>query len=418
MQKDKKVDLHFSIIEVTRMCNLKCEHCLRGDAQNITITREIIDNFLDNINTIQTLNFSGGEPLLALDEIEYTIDKIIEKKLPIIGLAIITNGTVMDKRVADILNRYDTYLRENFDYLNDENEVHVELLISNTEFHNNEPQKVYDFYKTLLNKTVSLGFRRDESGVMDGLVNSGRAVNISEERYRKTYVPTAQHRIFYIKDGTPDDIKRWEEKTGNTIFGSSQIYPCIQLCANGNVELSRPCSFDEEDKEENIVCNMKTNVCLSDAIKKWNETHLLTRREADILDRFLREHEENNIDKDNAVKLSADALVEGRKNAMKLFPYLEFREIVLLTFAEWQRETGHSCIFDTFEMTMEECNNVVQNMTNYNKERAIENKDYSFGFPEGYLLDKVDKFLDLLGAVLDKKITEKNNSGGGTRRKR
>lgn len=403
MNKKDKVDLHFSIIEITRKCNLRCEHCLRGDAQNITITKEIIDNFLDNINTIQTLNFSGGEPLLALDEIEYTIDKIIEKKMPIIGLAIITNGTILDKRVADMLNKYDRYLRKNFEYLENER-VNVELLISNSEFHDNAPQKAYDFYRPLLDECVSLGFRRDENGVMDGLVNSGRAVNISEEQYRKTDIPTAQHRIFYIQDGTPEDIKRYEEKTGNTILCTSQVFPCIQLCANGNVELSRPCSFIEEDKGENIICNMKTKVSLADAINEWNKTHLLTRREATLLDGFLKENAKKNIDKDDAVKKSAEFLIEARKKAMEMFPYLDFREISMLVFAEWQIELGSSCVFDTENFTMEECKNVVKNMDNLNKERAIENGDISQGLPymeqmglSGLLISGLMGLANLLG---------------------
>ena len=44
---------------------------------------------------------------------------------------------------------------------------------------------------------------------------------------------------------------------------------------------------------------------------------------------------------------------------------------------------------------MEECQNVIDNMTRYNQERAIENKDYRFGFPEGYFLNR---FLNWLGS--------------------
>lgn len=91
----KKVLLHFSLIEVTRKCNLKCRHCLRGEAENITITKEMIDNYFDNIDGILTLNFTGGEPLLAIDEIEYTIDKIIKDKIRVASLAVITNGTFL-----------------------------------------------------------------------------------------------------------------------------------------------------------------------------------------------------------------------------------------------------------------------------------------------------------------------------------
>lgn len=151
----KKVLLHFSLIEVTRKCNLKCRHCLRGEAENITITKEMIDNYFDNIDGILTLNFTGGEPLLAIDEIEYTIDKIIKDKIRVASLAVITNGTILDKRVADIFNKYNKYLHENMSYLfEDKKNTKVELLISNSEFHDNKLEKAFGFYRPLLDKDI------------------------------------------------------------------------------------------------------------------------------------------------------------------------------------------------------------------------------------------------------------------------
>ena len=46
--------LHFDIfnVELTRRCNLSCEHCLRGEAQDINITSEIIDKAFEQIQGI------------------------------------------------------------------------------------------------------------------------------------------------------------------------------------------------------------------------------------------------------------------------------------------------------------------------------------------------------------------------------
>ena len=65
-----KMNIKHLMIEMTRECNLKSEHCMRGDAQNITITPEIIDKTLDNIETIFSLTLTGGEPFLHPDMIE------------------------------------------------------------------------------------------------------------------------------------------------------------------------------------------------------------------------------------------------------------------------------------------------------------------------------------------------------------
>lgn len=404
MEKKDKVHLHFSLVEITRKCNLQCKHCLRGETQNTTITKEIIDNYFDNIGSIETLNFTGGEPLLAIDEIEYTIDKIIKDKINVIGLAIITNGTILDKRLADIFNRYNKYLHENAEYLfEDENKPRIELLISNSEFHNNQPEKAVEFYKSLFDEGVSVGYRRIESGVMDGLVNSGRAVNISESEYKKTDVPTGQHRIFYVQDGSPEDIKKYMEKTGNNVFGKEQIHPCIQLNANGNVVISRPCTFVEEDKKENIICNMSTEVNLSEAIKKWNNTHVWTRREAQILENYKRSEEIPQKVREG-IDILLDLVVRGRKAAIEQFPYLTYNERVLLTYATMKYELGNEeyileSLIDNNNLTLEQCKNVMNNMIKYNQERAIENKDYRFGFPEGYFLNK---FLNWLGGTNEK----------------
>ena len=49
-------------IELTRRCNEKCEHCLRGDAMDIDLSKEVIDALFDNnnIRLIENLLLSGG----------------------------------------------------------------------------------------------------------------------------------------------------------------------------------------------------------------------------------------------------------------------------------------------------------------------------------------------------------------------
>ena len=56
-------------IEVTRKCNMGCEHCLRGNAQNMDIDFGYIDSFLNDVSSIGTITFSGGEPALNVEAI-------------------------------------------------------------------------------------------------------------------------------------------------------------------------------------------------------------------------------------------------------------------------------------------------------------------------------------------------------------
>lgn len=80
------------IIEVTRKCNFTCGHCLRGPAQNKSISFEVADKLLSQISSIGTLTFSGGEPSLNVPFMRYFLDKAREKGVDIGNFYLATNG--------------------------------------------------------------------------------------------------------------------------------------------------------------------------------------------------------------------------------------------------------------------------------------------------------------------------------------
>ena len=53
------------MLEVTRKCNLRCEHCVRGPAQNKSISDKVL-NEIGKLD-IGTLTLTGGEPTLVKD---------------------------------------------------------------------------------------------------------------------------------------------------------------------------------------------------------------------------------------------------------------------------------------------------------------------------------------------------------------
>lgn len=81
-------------IEVTRRCNMKCSHCMRGPAENHTISKEVVDRLFDEVSTIGTLLLTGGEPFLEPEMIDYIFDAIIKRNIPIIRISVVTNGTI------------------------------------------------------------------------------------------------------------------------------------------------------------------------------------------------------------------------------------------------------------------------------------------------------------------------------------
>ena len=57
------------VIEVTRRCNMRCEHCLRGDAQNLDIAKTFLSEIAKHIYP-GSVTFTGGEPSLNVPAIK------------------------------------------------------------------------------------------------------------------------------------------------------------------------------------------------------------------------------------------------------------------------------------------------------------------------------------------------------------
>lgn len=86
------MEINNLIIEVTRICNMKCVHCLRGTAENKTMKKEYIDSLLNQITNISNVTFSGGEPSLNVEIMEYFLSVAKAKKINIGSFYIATNG--------------------------------------------------------------------------------------------------------------------------------------------------------------------------------------------------------------------------------------------------------------------------------------------------------------------------------------
>ena len=80
------------VIEVTRRCNLKCEHCLRGDAEDMDMDPELMAAFLKNVRHVGEVTFSGGEPSINLQAIRSFYRICDEYGIPVDGFFVATNG--------------------------------------------------------------------------------------------------------------------------------------------------------------------------------------------------------------------------------------------------------------------------------------------------------------------------------------
>lgn len=115
----KKIYFKQLMVEVTRRCQLKCEHCMRGEAQNLEISTEVIDTFLEQAAGIGDLFFTGGEPTLATDKMDYFLDRMIEKEIPLGGISYITNGVELTDETRAFLCKALAYITKS----REENEI-------------------------------------------------------------------------------------------------------------------------------------------------------------------------------------------------------------------------------------------------------------------------------------------------------
>jgi organic radical activating enzyme len=126
------------VIEITRKCNLKCKHCLRGPAQNIdfidlikTINKFIVIN---QIESIGGLSISGGEPLLNSKGIIDLLKIFINRKIDINGFCLVTNGTMFDPDILKPISKiYQICDKESFN-----------IYISHGEYHNSKIDSRWD----------------------------------------------------------------------------------------------------------------------------------------------------------------------------------------------------------------------------------------------------------------------------------
>lgn len=170
-------------LEVTRRCNMQCQHCLRGDAQKIDMTDAVIDRALEHVVCIDDLTFTGGEPTLNIHAMRHTLDVCKQKNISVNGFFIATNGTcVSDEFLLFLIDIY-SYVEA---CCGDAGEEGVcELALSLDEFHDDIPDeniarlKALSFYSTVKQRNWGDG--------VETLIHRGRARNLMDWDTREPY---------------------------------------------------------------------------------------------------------------------------------------------------------------------------------------------------------------------------------------
>lgn len=98
----------FNII-LTEICNANCSHCYMSDkGRTKTLTKDEIKKIINNLpKNTKSIVFTGGEILLVLELLEYSL-KLVKKKFNDIVIGLESNGIILYKdyeKAKDILKR-------------------------------------------------------------------------------------------------------------------------------------------------------------------------------------------------------------------------------------------------------------------------------------------------------------------------
>ena len=240
-------------IEITRKCNKKCKHCMKGESQNISISKNIIDKLFLDVEDCNEIQLFGGEPLLEIDIIDYLVDKIIESNWNVTAIQLTTNGTIQDSKICDVFKKFCNSRQDRFTLLR----------ISDDTFHNvNESTKTFNYYKPIVDK-INKELGREAISLMTTseseknnrkfLIYSGRAVKYINEN-RNKFTPFGEipvrcpccynHRVKII---------------------NNEILCALQISATGNIGLFEEQSFELDDKMSfgNIIDSNITSLIIN-----------------------------------------------------------------------------------------------------------------------------------------------------------
>lgn len=188
----KKLHLNEFVIEITRKCNMKCAHCLRGDAQKRDIHKEYITKVLEDVSSIGSLTITGGEPTLNIPAIRFILNELKRLEIPVGYFYMVVNGRKTCQSIEFLHLLIEMYM-----YQDEKEECLPMIQMSNDKYHSypNEQKESKEFLSML-----SFFSCRDDEYKMSNIIAEGRGYDLggfksldySKEVYANEYEDTIE----------------------------------------------------------------------------------------------------------------------------------------------------------------------------------------------------------------------------------
>ena len=249
----EKLNIRTLLLELTRQCNLSCAHCFRGEIENKYMSCEIIEKLFKNVSRVNTLLLTGGEPLLAKDQLRKIADIINKDMMNIEDLIIVTNGTVLSDEIINIF--FILKEKTNFQIRISSDKFHLlELKKKNLEYIKNKNIALLKQYFDVTEMTPD-----EKVYVID---KRGKAQNLTQEDLDaiNNYGDTKTKYIF----GNDKLLKKYDETYSvPTIIDENVVDGSLNIDVFGNIT---PTYYSFEDEGNNIYSNIRGNKTLKKAI--------------------------------------------------------------------------------------------------------------------------------------------------------
>lgn len=301
------------VFEITRRCNMNCAHCMRGPAQNHTISKKVIDKVLDQIGSIGSLYLTGGEPFLEPEMISYLFNGIIKRKIPIMDFFTVTNGSILNADIAKSFNELSRHIYDTYGQNWDKKQARIigQITISNDQFHEFvDIPNALQFYRSKLNDHCII--KRERAKKDDTILVLGNAekADLKGKKVRYTITPYRVELTDYFVDTTL--LCGYD---GRILIGEDASYGQMDQVNYGNI-------FD---------------LPLSELLKNEAFNEPFTRDEArrrDEIYTIWKNKDFSIVTEDfcGIALFSFEVIYNHRERIHKIYPYLKFDKVVELAY--------------------------------------------------------------------------------------
>lgn len=281
----RKLTFDFISIEITRRCNLNCQHCLRGDAQEVDIDLATIDALADQAAKVYGLSFTGGEPTLNVSAIEYTLEALRSRKVPLHSVEVGTNGVLLSRELVEVIKGFSRYIAKK-----DNPGTAISVGISKDHYHRGaDPDAAFDFYRRELAGVATVKLMR--RGDVPVSVGRGRGLPEARPLPIEGSIP---HQVETLEKGKPCGCK--ERYLWPASQAGEKIVCCrLSLSAHGDLTLCRDHEgeYSAEDNHRNLViCNLSPGTAMGErdidrSIAEYNK-RFPSRYEAEVQEGKIR----------------------------------------------------------------------------------------------------------------------------------